>query len=371
MTIDTILLKVASRCNIDCQYCYVYHAVDQGWRRQPRRMSEQTIDGVISRVSETKSHQRKPLSVLLHGGEPLLLGKTRLRKLLLGLRSGLGDESTISLQTNGILLDNEIVELLAESRTTVGVSIDGPEQVNDKFRVDHRGRSTFSRTLQGIETLCAHPQGSELFRGVLAVIDPKSSPESVYRFFKNLNVPSVDFLFRDGNHETLPYGKRSFSSTEYGNWLSRIWNLYIDDPDPTPIEMLDNLVRLMFGKESAREGSGLTDFGILVIETDGGITKNDTLKFSFDGADRFTENWSVHRNSIMKVANSEEFKRYRAEQRTTNRICLNCRFFSVCGGGMVLHRWSKETEYDNPSVYCKDQQLVYTRIEHSFRQIIA
>ena len=74
-----------------------------------------------------------------------------------------------------------------------------------------------------------------------------------------------------------------------GNWLSRIWELYIDDPTPTPIEMLDNLVRLMFGKESAREGAGLTDFGILVIETDGSITKNDTLKFSFNGADRFTE----------------------------------------------------------------------------------
>ena len=101
-------------------YCYVYHAVDQGWRRQPRRMSEQTIDAVISRVSETESYQCKPLTVLLHGGEPLLLGKTRLRKLLLGLRSGLGDESTIALQTNGILLDHEVVELLAESRTTVG-----------------------------------------------------------------------------------------------------------------------------------------------------------------------------------------------------------------------------------------------------------
>lgn len=370
MTIDTILLKVASRCNIDCRYCYVYHASDQGWRRQPPRMSEETIDAVVFRLEEVRVEQREPLTVLLHGGEPLLLGEKRLRSLLVRLRAVLGNESTIALQTNGILLNEEIVSLLVETHTAVGVSIDGPEAVNDRFRVDHRGRSTFLKTLQGIERLRDHSFSADIFRGVLAVIDPNSNPDSVYQFFKELNVSSIDFLLRDGNHETLPYGKRAFDSVEYGIWLSRIWEMYIDDSDPIPIEILDNLVHVMFGKNSAREGSGLTDYGILVIDTDGSMVKNDTLKFSFDGADRFSQDWSVYQNSIMELVNSDEFQQYKADQRTTHKKCLECRYLPICGGGMTLHRWAPESEYDNPSVYCMDQQLIYERIEQTFLDLI-
>ena len=143
-------------------------------------------------------------------------------------------------------------------------------------------------------------------KAFLAVIDPCSDPEEVYGFFKSLKVPSVDFLLRDGNHERLPHGKHSFRSVEYGRWMSRLWELYVADPDPTPIECLDNLVRGMFGAERTKEGSGVTNYGILVVDTDGTITKNDTLKNSFDGADRFSGDWSVLRNSFPEVA---EFNR--------------------------------------------------------------
>lgn len=369
--IDTVLLKVASRCNIDCRYCYVYHSADQGWRKQPKKLSKATMDMVIDRLVELRNDQPKSLSVVLHGGEPLLLGKARLRTLLRGLRTVLGKESTIALQTNGTLLDNDLVELMAETRTIVGVSIDGPVAVNNQFRVDHSGRSTFSATLQGIERLQNHPQSSEFFRGVLAVIDPYSSPEAIYDFFKSLKVSSIDFLLRDGNYDNLPYGKNSPNSLEYGRWLARLWDLYVADPDPISIECLDNLVRGMYGGTSTKEGSGVTDYGILVVETDGSITKNDTLKNSYDGADRFSGNWSVHRNSFSEVATSYEFLQYKASQRTSHEKCIECRFLAACGGGMVLHRWSREREYDNPSVYCSDQMYICSQIENTFKEVAA
>ena len=362
MTIDTVLLKVASRCNLNCSYCYIYNSPDQGWRRQPGRMSTATIDAVISSLSEYSAHQKQALAIVLHGGEPLLLGKPRLYRLLKGLRSALGKDSTIALQTNGTLLDTDHVELLAETRTSVGVSIDGPVAVNDRFRVDLRGGSSFAKTVAAIERLNCHPESSDFFKGVLAVVDPESDPEEVYSFFKSLKVPSLDFLFRDGNHERLPYGKRSFQSLEYGHWMARLWDLYVADPEPTPIECLDNLVRGTLGARSTKEGSGETDFGILVVDTDGSITKNDTLKNSHDRADRFSRDWSVHRDSFMSVSKSNEFLEYRASQRTRHKACLDCQLLSVCGGGMVLHRWSAVSGYDNPSVYCNDQKHLCGRI---------
>ena len=369
MTIDTVLLKVASRCNLDCQYCYVYHSPDQGWRGQPARMSWNTIDAAIARLSELKDYQLQPLAVVLHGGEPLLLGRPRMERLLGGLRSALGSESTIALQTNGTLVDDGFVELFAKTRTAVAVSIDGPMAVNDRFRTDHRGRSTFSGAVKAIGRLREHPQSSEFFRGALAVVDPYSNPETVYDFFKHLHIPSIDFLFRDGNHERLPYGKNSFESHEYGQWMTRLWEVYISDPEPIPIECLDNLVRGLFGRKSTKEGTGDSSYGILVVETDGTITKNDTLKNSYDGADRFSQNWSIHWNSFSEVASSPEYIQHTASQGASHDSCLKCPLLRACGGGMLLHRWSIESGYDNPSVYCKDQQYLCNRIVETLQSI--
>ena len=143
-------------------------------------------------------------------------------------------------------------------------------------------------------------------------------------------MPSVDFLLRDGNHDRLPYGKRSFQSREYGRWMARLWELYVADPEPTPIEFLDNMVRGMFGAETTKEGSGIASYGILVVETDGTITKNDTLKNSFDGADLFCRNWSVHRNSFVEITGSAEYLQYVTSQRTNHRECLECQLLPAC-----------------------------------------
>ena len=72
--IDTILLKTASRCNIACSYCYVYQLGDQGWRRQPPTMSRSTVDATVRRLDELRRAQDRDFAVVLHGGEPLLLG---------------------------------------------------------------------------------------------------------------------------------------------------------------------------------------------------------------------------------------------------------------------------------------------------------
>ena len=83
--IDTILLKTASRCNIACSYCYVYQLGDQGWRRQPPTMSPSTIDAIVGRLDELRQAQDRDFAVVLHGGEPLLLGEALLARLLTGL----------------------------------------------------------------------------------------------------------------------------------------------------------------------------------------------------------------------------------------------------------------------------------------------
>ncbi|HEY0375345.1 MAG TPA: cyclophane-forming radical SAM/SPASM peptide maturase YhhB [Pyrinomonadaceae bacterium] len=360
--LDTVLLKVASRCNLDCGYCYVYNMGDNGWANMPKRMSQETIKAVAQSLSALSRLQQRPFAVVLHGGEPLLLGRADLTRLLTTLRNTLPSEYPISIQTNGVLITDEILNVCSKYHTSLSVSIDGPQHIHDRNRVGRSGKVTHEQVVAGIEKLRNHPDAAFLFSGVLAVIDPQSDVKEVYDFFRWLGAPSVDFLCQDGNHTRLPHGKLSFYSTEYGQWLSRLVDIYLADPEPIRIRLLDDIIKLILGGSGTKDGIGVTDFGIAIIDTDGSITKNDTLKSSYNRADRFTQGWSVHSHSLSEVLVSSEFAEYHAAQRPSCKTCLTCPDLQVCGGGMTLHRWRDDNGYDNPSIYCEDQRLLIGHI---------
>lgn len=356
--VDTVLVKTASRCNFDCSYCYVYRGPDQSWRLQPKRMSRAVAAAVRDRLVEQAERQTAGFAIVLHGGEPLLLGFNELAGLLRGLRAELRpNRHPISIQTNGALLTGRLLDLFSETRTSVSVSIDGPAGANDLGRLDHCGGSTFAATMRGIERLAAHPEREFLFAGTLSVIQPTIKPGLVYGFLKTLGTPSMDFLLQDGNHDCLPAGKQAFESVEYGAWLAGLLDRYLDDPSPVPIRILDDTLKLCLGGTSQKEGRGKARYGILIIETDGEIRKNDTLRASFEGADRFSVPWNIADTPLATVLTSREYRDYTNMQLPVSRQCAECALLDVCGGGMPLYRWSADRGYDNPSVYCRDHAL--------------
>ncbi|MDN3585675.1 cyclophane-forming radical SAM/SPASM peptide maturase YhhB [Pedobacter aquatilis] len=364
--IDTILIKVASRCNINCSYCYVYHMGDDNWSKQSKLISNETIDSLICSLGVLASRQQAKFSIVLHGGEPLLLGSRRLAHLLERLRTVLPASYPISIQTNGVLITTELLDICSAFQTSVAVSIDGPEKTHDKLRLDHKGMGTFHSVMKGISLLKAHKDNKFLNAGLLAVIDPSSDAREVYSFFKEIDAPSVDFLYKDGNHDRLPSGKLSATSIEYGEWMSNLLDVYLDDADPVPIRVIDDMLKVLLGGMVSKEGMGLTDFGILIIDTDGTIMKNDTLKSTFNGADKFSQQLNIRDTSILDFIVTGEFQEYKKMQRPVNEACINCANLSLCGGGMMLHRWGKENGFDNPSIYCSDQ---FYLIDH-MRQVI-
>jgi uncharacterized protein len=352
--IDTVLLKVASRCNIDCTYCYVYNMGDIGWSKMPKTMSPSTISATVHALGNLLQVQQSPFAVVLHGGEPFLLAEASFAVLLKGLRDVLGEDCPISIQTNGILLKDSTLAICSRTRTSISISLDGPKEVNDRNRLGFSKETTFDATMAGIRRIQNHPDTKFLFTGTLSVIAPDSDPRSVYDFFKGLGVPSMNFLYRDGNHDRLPVGKSAFESVEYGSWLAKLWGIYMGDPNPVPIRVLDDITRLILGGEGTKEGCGTSDYGIIIIDTDGTVTKNDTLKSTSDGADRFQSGWSVHTDDLAAITDTQEFQEYHRLQQPTSDTCVKCRLRGMCGGGMPLSRWKSGTRYDNPSVYCRD-----------------
>jgi uncharacterized protein len=227
--------------------------------------------------------------------------------------------------------------------------------------VDLRGHASHAAVTAGLSHLQGHPQADALFSGILAVVDPISDPEEIYTYFRSLGAPSIDFLYRDGNRSVLPYGKVSIGTAEYGVWMSAILDHYLADPNPPRIRLLDDMMKLILGGMGVKEGIGLTDFGIVVVDTDGTFTKNDTLKSTPLG-DRFDGQWNVHCHELSEVVRSPEFLAYHALQQPTSPICNACPDLKVCGGGMLAHRFDGAREYDNPSVFCADQKWLIARM---------
>ncbi len=365
LEINTVLVKVASRCNINCSYCYVYNMGDMQWASMPKHISHATIVALSKNLKALADAQGRRFAVVLHGGEPLLLGYKKLSYLLLSLRKILSaDYYPLSIQTNGICITDDILDLCSEHRVSLSVSIDGPQNVNDRHRIDHLGRGTYARIIRGIQKLRDHLDSEFLYAGILSVIDPESDPSEVYSSLKDLDAPSIDFLYRDGNHTELPPGKKTVRSTEYGQWLVALLGAYLADPNPPRIRFLDDMIKLVLGGYGTKEGLGFTDYGIIIIDTDGSISKNDTLKSSYNGADRFSQPCSIHAHNLVDILDSPEFSEYHALQRPTASSCLSCPELKVCGGGMPLHRWSKQNGYDNPSVYCADQMILISQVRH-------
>ena len=138
--ITTVVVKIVSRCNLKCSYCYMYEHPDQTWKEQPVLMSLETIQLLADRLSSyVRERQLKQLIVVFHGGEPLLLGASKLRDFFTILRSSFQDieaDIKFGLQTNGTLVDDDIVQVFQDFKVRAGVSIDGPQEWNDLMRVD-------------------------------------------------------------------------------------------------------------------------------------------------------------------------------------------------------------------------------------------
>jgi uncharacterized protein len=360
--IDTVLVKTASRCNLDCTYCYVYNLGDDGWKSQPRRLPVDVRDAVIEKLGALSHRQSRPLSVVLHGGEPLLLGLSDMRILIERLSATLRSDAGIHIQTNGVLLSDDFIDLFAQHDVGISISLDGTAEIHDRNRLDRTGRGSYDRVLEAIERVQAHPAGGRLLSGLLAVVDPSSDPVEVYEALKATGVPAFDFLYRDGNHDQLPFAKASFGSTEYGGWMIRLLDHYLADPTPPRIRVLDDLMRLILGGWSLKEGVGSAEYGILVIDTDGTITRNDTLKVAHSGGDRFDSQYSILDADLAVTLSENEFDSYFDLHTPTSLTCLACPELAVCGGGMPAHRWSEARGYDNPTIFCRDQQLLIAAI---------
>lgn len=356
------VLKVHSRCDLACDHCYVYEHADQSWRSRPKMISEQTVSHVARRIAEhAAEHQLPAVHVVLHGGEPLLLGVQRTRAALQTLRAQIEPVTSLDLRihTNGVLLDNEFCALFREFDVKVGVSLDGDRAANDRHRRFANGRSSHGPVLRALELL-RQPEFAHLYAGILCTIDVANDPIAVYEALAEQRPRRVDLLLPHATWDSPP-ARTDASRAEYADWLTAIYDRWTADGRPFGIRTFDSILAALHGEPSQTESLGLTPTDLLVIETDGTMEQADSLKTAFDGA--AATGLDVVRHSFDDAARHEGIE---ARQQGLDGLCGTCRqcpVVNVCGGGLYAHRFRTGSGFANPSVYCEDLKATIVHIQ--------
>lgn len=362
-----LVVKVASRCNINCTYCYMFNLGDESYRFLPKVMTDDTVDQLIRKaIGHCRTCELGEFEFILHGGEPLLAGKVffeRFAEKARRLLNAQGIAVRIGVQTNGILLDTDWCRLLNTLSINIGISIDGPAGWHDRYRKDHQLNGTHAKTLAGLRT--AQQEGCRI--GVLSVMDPVTDPVDMYEYFKGLDIGDLDFLWPDHHYEKLPdlYRGRASSPayTPFGDWWMALFDRWFDDSQPKPrIRFLNQVILMILGMDAGFESIGGEENRYLIIETDGGIEASDYLKACGDGFTKEGLNLSTH--ELSDALNAPLMNMHRRSHHMLASTCRQCGIMEVCGGGHIAHRYGNGRGFNNPSVYCFDLMKLLTHIQN-------
>ena len=361
------VVKIHSRCDLACDYCYMYQMADQSWRQRPRRMSPEIAERVAMRIAEhAHAYQLGSVALVLHGGEPLLAGRDLITHLTSAVRkaTGSGTAVDVSIQTNAIDLDDSYLRLFSELEIRVGISLDGTAEAHDLHRRFASGRGSHAAVVAGLSRL-VDKRYRHLFSGLLCTIDVRNDPIATYEALTAFNPPKIDFLLPHGTWDSPPpWRLPDAAETPYADWLITIFDQWYRAPR-VRIRLFEEIMHGILGGSPATELVGLAPIKVVVIETDGAIEQSDTLKAAYHGAP--ATGLHVMRDRLDAALMLPGVAARQLGARALSAECRACQIRQVCGGGLYTHRYRAGTGFANASVYCPDLMRLICHIRETMQ----
>ena len=342
-------------CNLDCTYCFYLEKEKLFGRTEKFRMSNSLLDKYIREFIQSQSSPE--VLFAWQGGEPTLLGVDFFRRVV-ALQREYSDGRPIqnAFQTNGTLLNDEWCEFLANHGFLVGLSVDGPAELHDAYRVDKRQRPTFDRVMRGLDFLQKH----KVEYNTLTVVNRKNSkhPLKVYRFLKSIGSTYLQFIplvERKPDEEAKkmgldlatppdlddPHGEFSMVTpwsvlpTTYGDFLIKIFNEWVkQDVGQTFVQRFDVSLGNWAGM-----GSALCVFAekcgrAVALEHNGDLYSCDHFvypKYKLG---------NLMNQSLTAMVNSPQQTKFGADKLDTlPRYCRECPVRFACNGECPKHRF--------------------------------
>jgi len=346
-----VLAIASSACNLDCTYCYRNHSV-------VKNLDIATFEKYIKNMDAFFPPETH-ISILFHGGEPLLAGYDFYEKAFAFLNN-LERKFELGIQTNLTLLDEKTIELFKKNKCGFGSSLDGDNETNSKTRlIKNSNESSYEIIINKIDLL----KKNGMSTGIISVItEHNMDAKRFYRFAKDLDVwsitPNPIFEFEESKICTPDL-------EELSNFMIQLFNLWITDENPPKIDFFEKVIHTIMGVIPGRKCSFTEDCtkGMMSIDIDGEVYLCThwlgQKEYSYGNAltTPFEQIWNSATRSLLSK---------RGEKAKVQ--CGECRYWNICHGGCMSHTRNCINERD---YFCKMYKRVFSHIQKTLNETIA
>ena len=385
--IHIVAKPIGPRCNLDCEYCFYLEKQALFPKGEDYAMSDEVLQAYIIKYI---SMQPTPVvEFVWQGGEPTLLGLDFYKRVVELQRPFVGQkEITNSLQTNGTLLDDEWCEFLKDNNFLVGLSLDGPKEIHDRYRRDAGGKGSYDRVMRGLKLLQKH--GVDY--NVMATVGRETAykPLVVYRFLKEQNVEFIQFApviervagpeeqelglklasysSSDGNQENTRVTDWSVEPEAYGDFLVAIFDEWVrNDVGTTNVMNFEWALNAWIGNSSPVCHHAQRCGKSIMLEHNGDLYACDHSMYPEYKLGNIVDDDPV------QLAESSVDRGFGAKDAGLPGRCTECEVLKACWGGCPKHRFSR-TYNDEPVYYlCEGYKKYFLYIRkylHGITQLL-
>ena len=373
-------------CNLGCKYCF-YLEKESLYADGKWRMAPEVLENYIRQYIQAQPTDH--VSFAWQGGEPTLLGVDFFRRVV-ALQDQYANGKTIenAFQTNATLLNDQWAAFLKEHDFLVGVSIDGPKELHDVYRVDKQGRSTFDEVMRGIETLQRHDVRFNTLTCLNRVTSKK--PLEVYRFLKGIGSEFLQFIpiieRRPGAQATqwgldlaapddagedegdLPVYGWSVLPKDFGEFYIRIFDRWIrKDVGRVFVQLFETAFSKWIGAPGGICVHAETCGDALAIEHNGDLYSCDHFVYPQYKLGNLQE------TPLSEMVDSVKQRAFgNAKRDTLPQYCRDCEVRFACNGGCPKHRFLT-TPGGDPGLHylCAGYRRFFNHIDAPMRAMAA
>jgi uncharacterized protein len=363
--INVLIKPASSACNLRCQYCFYYDESQKRSQSNYGMMSAATLETIVRKALEYGETQ---VGFAFQGGEPTLAGLDFYRKLLELQQKYNGKRVTISnsIQTNGMLIDTDWAQFLAENHFLVGLSLDGPKDINDLNRIDAQGKGSYNRVAKTVALF----NQCRVEYNVLSVVTKPVARHigQVYNFLVKQGFQYLQFIpCLDGLGETPGQNLYSLTPELYEDFLKRLFDLWYRDFQNgrwISIRMFDNILQLLLGYPPESCDMKGRCSANPVIEADGSVYPCD-----FYVLDRWKMG-NVLTANFAEMLQSETARAFVAVSDEIAVQCGACQFYPVCHGGCRRHHEPIVDRIAQKNYFCSAYQGFYQYALPRFYEVV-
>ena len=341
----TMVKPIGSACNLDCHYCY-YRDKSEIYGNAMPRMSEKLLETYIRQYILGASQQT--ITFCWHGGEPLMAGLPFFRKAMELQRKYAGDkviENT--LQTNGILVNDDWCAFFKDNNFLVGLSLDGPEDIHDAFRHDCGGAPTFARVMKTLELM----NRTDVDFNILSTVNARSEGRGaeVYKFLRSLNrymqfLPVVEYvrqrpgkrpLIVSPDEEDAVEAPWSVSAKGYGQFMCDVFDEWVKyDVGNWFVQLFDVTLANWCGVQPPLCAFGEVCGDGMVVEHNGDVYSCDHFVYPEYRLG------NIMTGELADMYRSEDQQSFGRDKRDALPLeCKRCNYYFLCHGECPKHRF--------------------------------